>query len=83
MTYLRTAAPVLSWSTDGPFASVEVSGPGFSSTAPSGSTPVCPTASSPTWSLCVAQPGPSTYSVVARAADGAVLATMSATLTVT
>jgi len=82
MTYLRPAAPVLTWSTTGAAASVEVSGPGFASTGGSGSSPVCPTASAPGWSLCTAPVGTSTYTVVARDAAGAVVASASATLTV-
>jgi hypothetical protein len=82
MTYLRPDAPVLTWSIDGPAASVEVSGPNFASTAASGSSPVCPSSSAATWSFCVASPGPVTYTITARAADGSVLATSSATLTI-
>jgi hypothetical protein len=82
MTYLRPNAPVLTWSTDGPAASVEVSGPNLSSSAPTGSTPVCPTSSAATWSFCVASAGSVSYTITARAADGSVLATATATLTI-
>jgi RNA polymerase sigma factor (sigma-70 family) len=82
MTYLRPNAPVLTWSSDGPAASVEVSGPNFASTSATGSSPVCPTSSAATWSFCVASPGPVTYTVTARAADGSVVATQTATLTI-
>jgi RNA polymerase sigma factor (sigma-70 family) len=82
-TYLRPNAPVLTWSTDGPAASVEVTGPNLSSTAASGSTPVCPTSSAVTWSFCVAAPGPVTYTITARAADGSVLDIATAMLTIT
>ncbi len=47
-------APVVQWSTSGG-ASVTVSGPGFSSSAPSGSSPrLCPNASGAAWSVCSA-----------------------------
>jgi RNA polymerase sigma factor (sigma-70 family) len=82
MTYLRPAAPVLTWSTDGPAASVEVTGPGFSSTSSAGSSPVCPTTSAAAWSFCTAPAGTYTYTLVARAGDGTVAATSSVTLTV-
>jgi hypothetical protein len=82
MTYLRPSAPVLTWSTDGPAASVEVSGPGLSSTDPAGSTPVCPTSSAAAWSFCTAPAGSYTYTIVARGPGGEVLATSSATLTI-
>jgi len=82
MTYLRPNAPVLTWSTDGPAASVEVSGPNFGSTSTTGSTPVCPTSSAATWSFCTAPAGPVNYTVIARGVDGAFLATATATLTI-
>jgi hypothetical protein len=82
MTYLRPNAPVLTWSTDGPAALVEVSGPNFSSASATGSAPVCPTSSAATWSFCVASAGPVNYTITARAADGSILATATATLTI-
>ena len=73
MTYLRTTAPVLTWATTTGAASVEVSGPGVASSDATGSVPVCPTASSSTWSVCVNPPGPVTYTITARDAAGAVI----------
>ena len=81
-TYLRPSAPVLRWSTNGAPGSLEVSGPGMSSVDVTGSTVVCPTASTPTWSVCVNPAGTVTYVITARAADGSLLATASATLTI-
>jgi hypothetical protein len=43
---------------------------------------VCPTSSAATWSFCVAPAGPVTYTITARAADGSVLASAKATLTI-
>jgi RNA polymerase sigma factor (sigma-70 family) len=75
------AAPVAQWSTSGG-TSVTVSGPGFSSSAASGSSPrLCPTASGAAWSLCSAS-GSYTYTLTVRDANGAVVAQRSATLTV-
>jgi hypothetical protein len=74
--------PVLTWALDGPAASVEVSGPRFASVDSTGSAPVCPTASTPTWSVCVNSPGSVTYTITARDAAGAVVASASATLTI-
>lgn len=82
MAYLRPSAPVLTWSTTGPATSVEVSGPGFASSDAAGSSPVCPTASVPSWSFCTGPAGSSTYTVVARGAGGEVLASWSAMLTI-
>jgi RNA polymerase sigma factor (sigma-70 family) len=75
------AAPVVQWSTSGG-ASVTVSGPGFSSSAPSGSSPrLCPTASGAAWSVCSAA-GSYPYTLTVRDASGAVVSQRSATLTV-
>jgi RNA polymerase sigma factor (sigma-70 family) len=74
------AAPVVQWSTSG--GSVTVSGPGFSSNAPSGSSPrLCPTASGAAWSVCSAA-GSYPYTLTVRDESGAVVAQRSATLTV-
>lgn len=78
--YVMPDAPALSWSTAGG-ASVLVSGPGVSSAAPSGSTPVCPTGTSA--SFCDAPAGSYTYALVVRDAWGQVVAQRSATLTIT
>jgi len=82
VTYTRSGAPVLAWQVNGAVATVEVTGPGFSGSGTSGSVAVCPTASVPTWTVCTDPPGTYGYTLTARAADGAVLATASATLTV-
>jgi RNA polymerase sigma factor (sigma-70 family) len=82
MTYLRPSAPVLTWSTTGPAASVAVSGPGFASADAAGASPVCPTAAAPTWSFCTVPAGTVTYTIVARAAGGEVVASSSVTLTI-
>jgi RNA polymerase sigma factor (sigma-70 family) len=75
------SAPVVQWSTSGG-ASVTVSGPGFSSSAPSGASPrLCPTASGAAWSVCSAA-GSYTYTLTVRDGSGAVVAQRSATLTV-
>jgi RNA polymerase sigma factor (sigma-70 family) len=79
--YLRPSAPVLTWTTSGG-ASVTVLGPGVNSTAPSGSTPLCPNASSAVWSICEPPNGVYTYIVTVRNGSGAVLETATATLTV-
>jgi RNA polymerase sigma factor (sigma-70 family) len=74
-------APVVQWSTSGG-ASVTVGGAGFSSSAPSGSSPrLCPTASGAAWSVCSAA-GSYTYTLTVRDGSGAVVAQRSATLTV-
>jgi RNA polymerase sigma factor (sigma-70 family) len=74
------AAPVVQWSTSGG-ASVSVSGPGFSSSAPSGTSPrLCPTAGA-SWSVCSAA-GSYTYTLTVRDPNGAVVAQRNATLTV-
>jgi hypothetical protein len=74
------AAPVVQWSTSGG-ASVSVNGPGFSSGAPSGTSPrLCPTAGA-SWSVCSAA-GSYTYTLTVRDSNGAVVAARSATLTV-
>jgi RNA polymerase sigma factor (sigma-70 family) len=82
MTYLRPNAPVLTWSTTGGAATVEVSGPGVTSGESAGSMPLCPTASAPTWSFCTSAAGQFTYTIVARDAGGAIVATSSATITI-
>lgn len=76
--YPMSGAPVLSWSTSGG-ASVLVSGPGMSSTALSGSAPVCPGSSS---AVCTAAPGTYAYTLVVRDGGGQVVAQRSATLTI-
>ncbi len=74
------SAPVVQWSSSGG-ASVSVSGPGFSSSAPSGTSPrLCPTAGA-SWSVCSAA-GSYTYTLTVRDGNGAVVAERSATLTV-
>jgi hypothetical protein len=77
MTYINdAAAPTLSWSTDGPAAAVEVTGPGqFTSAQASGTTRVCPTASGASWSFCVG-PANATYTIVARDGSGTIVATL-------
>jgi RNA polymerase sigma factor (sigma-70 family) len=79
--YLRPSGPVLTWTTSGG-ASVTVLGPGVNSSAPSGSTPLCPNASSAVWSICEPPNGVYTYVVTVRNGSGAVLDTATATLTV-
>jgi RNA polymerase sigma factor (sigma-70 family) len=75
------AAPVAQWSTSGG-ASVTVSGPGFSSNAPAGTSPrLCPTSSAAAWSVCNAT-GSYPYTLVVRDGGGAVVAQRTATLTV-
>jgi RNA polymerase sigma factor (sigma-70 family) len=75
------SAPVVQWSTSGG-AGVTLSGPGFSSSAPSGASPrLCPTASGTAWSVCSAA-GSYTYTLTVRDGGGAVVAQRSATLTV-
>jgi hypothetical protein len=72
---------VVQWSTSGG-ASVSISGPGFSSSAPSGSSPrLCPTASGAAWSVC-SSGGSYPYTLIVRDRSGAVVAQRSATLTV-
>ena len=71
--------PVLSWSTTNAL-SVEVSGPGFSSTQANGSAPVCP--GSPLGPDCNAPNGSYTYTVRATDTTGAVVFERSATFTV-
>jgi hypothetical protein len=80
-TYLRPAAPVLTWSTSGG-ASVTVSGPGLSATTATGSAPLCPNASSAVWSFCVPPSGTYVYVVRVRNASGVVVKTASASLKV-
>ena len=75
------SAPVVQWSTSGG-ASVTVSGPGFSSSAPSGASPrLCPTASGASWSVCSGA-GSYTYTLTVRDGSGAAVAQRSATLTI-
>jgi RNA polymerase sigma factor (sigma-70 family) len=76
-----SAAPVVQWSTSGG-ASVTVSGPGFSSSAPSGTSPrLCPTSSAAVWSVCSAV-GSYSYTLVVRDGGGVVVAQRTATLTI-
>jgi len=63
--------PTLTWSTQNASA-VEVFGPNFSSSAPSGSATVCP--GSPVGPVCTAPPGPYAYTIRARDAEGNVVA---------
>ena len=76
--YQNIDAPTLAWSTAN-IASVTVIGDGLSSTSLSGSLPVCPTGGS--GSFCNAGPGSYTYVLTARDANGVVVATRQATLT--
>ena len=77
----NASAPVVQWSTSGG-ATAAVSGPGFSSSALSGSSPPWgPTASGSVWSVCSAA-GSYTYTLTVRDGSGAVAAQRTATLTV-
>jgi hypothetical protein len=78
--YTRPAAPVLTWTTSGG-TSVSVVGPGVSSSAVSGSVPLCPNASSAVWSICEPPNGTYTYIVTVRDGAGVVLDSATATLT--
>jgi RNA polymerase sigma factor (sigma-70 family) len=72
--------PTLTWSTQNA-STVEVFGPNFSSSAASGSAMVCP--GSPAGPFCTAPPGPYTYTIRARDADGNVVAEQAVTFTKT
>jgi RNA polymerase sigma factor (sigma-70 family) len=76
--YPMFSAPVLTWSTGGGGA-VQVSGPGMSSSAPSGSAPLCPGSSG---SMCTAAPGSYTYTLVVWDGNGQIAAERSVTLTI-
>ncbi len=71
--------PTLTWSTTNA-VTVQVSGPGLSSTQAAGSVPVCP--GSPAGPFCTAVPGSYTYTVRATDSTGAVVFERSATFTV-
>lgn len=74
-----SGAPTLDWETAGA-ASVQVSGPGVSSTATSGSQPVCPGLE--LRGECSAASGVYTYELVARNASGTVVLDRTTTLTI-
>jgi hypothetical protein len=80
--YTRPEAPLLSWTSEHA-ATVEVVGPGVSSSGLKGSAVVCPTTTDPGWTTCLADPPDRyTYTATARDAQGVVVATATATLTV-
>jgi RNA polymerase sigma factor (sigma-70 family) len=72
-------APRLVWTTEHA-ATVAVSGPGFSASAPDGSSAICPTGSSS--SVCNPAPGTYRYRLVARDSSGEVVATREVLLVV-
>ena len=80
MTFIRPSAPVVSWNTTGA-STVTVDGPGVSTVDATGSMPICPTAASTTWTVCVSPPGDYTYTVRVIGENGDVLSA-SATLTI-
>jgi hypothetical protein len=76
-----TTRPRLTWSTTGA-ASVTVIGPRVNATSASGDVSICPNLDPP-WSTCSPPVGDYTYTLTARDAAGAVVATRATTLTVT
>lgn len=78
-----SGAPQVSWTASGG-ASVVVSGPGLSSTAASGTMPVCPgqIVGGRGSQACRATPGQHTYTVTVYDTNGAMVAQKSATLTI-
>ncbi len=79
-TMVEGTAPRITWSSANA-TSVTVSGPGFTSTAPSGSSLICPTGSST--SVCNPAPGTYQYTLDARDGSGTVVITRQVILVVT